>query len=146
MSISENRPFFFCRVYNSIVPWLKTLSSIPAGAAPGPAEVPRLPPWDFKPKQQGLGLTTPVQPEQLGMNLMHVGSSLHFHAGHEQKLIQSSSQPSQVNEPNHVIKHRAYGEDRTNLSMHHLFPLRNPRDVMEQVRSKMRAGILKKKN
>lgn len=69
MSTSEKIPF---------KPWLKTLSSLPAGAGPGPAEVLGVPPQDLKPRHQGLGLTTPMQPEQLGMNWMYVGSSLHF--------------------------------------------------------------------
>lgn len=53
--------FIFCKVYNSILPWLETLSIVPAGAAP---DVPGVPLQDLKLKQQDQELTTPLQPEQ----------------------------------------------------------------------------------
>lgn len=97
--------FIFCRVYKSIVPWLKTLSSIPTGAAPS---MPWVPLQDLKLKQQDQGLTTPMQPEHLGMNLMHISFSLHFPCWAWPEVDSAFLTASWVNELNHVIKHRVY--------------------------------------
>lgn len=64
------------------------------------------------------------------------------HAVHEQKLIQPFPQPSPSEWTKACHKKHSLCKQRTNLSVPHLFPLGNQKDVMEQVGSKTTACIL----